>query len=71
MSKTGKGIDQKQITAQNFKSGDLAVMKNGDILEIEHIDFTKMRIYARRYKNSLLSELKNEEIEKIKGVKHE
>jgi len=52
---------------QNFKFGDKVVKLDGSIHEIEHIDFTKMRIYARRLKNSLLMEINLEEIQNITG----
>lgn len=52
---------------QRFKFGDKIVLKDGSIHEIEHIDYTKMRIYARRYKNSLLAEVNLENIKQITG----
>lgn len=56
-----------EIKKQNFKQGDKVIKKDGSIHEIEHIDFTKMRIYARRLKNSLLMEINLEEIKQITG----
>ena len=56
-----------EIKKQNFKQGDKVIKKDGSVHEIEHIDFTKMRIYARRLKNSLLMEINLEEIKQITG----
>lgn len=56
-----------EIKKQNFKQGDKVIKKDGSIHEIEHIDFTKMRIYARRLKNSLLMEINLEDIKQITG----